>query len=219
MHAWVLGLVVGAGCGSKGTEPPPDGWSNVAPAVVQQAHPDGAGAQLLQVQEARWSFWVRVPDVGAAAGDHVLLGRGTARHDVPGPGGARLPEVLDIAHVAVVDAETAAAVLRAEAPADAVPVGTVWAERTARDGQSVRVHGSIVKASPGILGTNYYHLQDGSGDAGAGTHDVLVQSDERFAVGQRVTVRATVAADADLGMGYRYAVMLKGAVSEASKAP
>lgn len=219
MRAFVVGLVVGVGCGSKGTPPPPDGWSNVAPAVVLQAHPDGAGGQWLQVQEARWTFWARVPDVGAEAGDHVLLGKGAARHDVPGPGGARLPEVLDIAHVAVVDAETAAAVLRAEAPADAVPVGTLWAERRARDGARLRVHGSIVKASPGILGTNYYHLQDGSGDAAAGTHDILVQSDHRFAVGQRVTVEATLVADADLGMGYRYDVMLKAAVPAGVPAP
>ncbi len=97
------------------------------------------------------------------------------------------------------------------APADAVAIAHLFAERAALDGQVVLVHGAIVKASHGIVGTNWYHLQDGSGDAKAGDHDLMVQSEARFEVGQRLSLQGRVRADADLGFGYAYVVMLEDA--------
>ena len=113
--------------------------------------------------------------------------------------------------MAVVDEVTARAAVAVGAPADALPIARLFVERAALDGQTVLVHGAIVKASHGIVGTNWYHLQDGSGDATAGDHDLMVQSEARFEVGQRLSLRGRVKADADLGFGYAYVVMLEDA--------
>ncbi len=69
---------------------------------------DLGDSQLLEVQEAQWRFFAQVPDVGARPGDFVLLGKGVERYDVALPGlPGRLPSLVEISHVAVVDEETA----------------------------------------------------------------------------------------------------------------
>ena len=50
-------------------------WSSNAPTRVTQAIGRGA-TQLLRVEQGELRTWVAVPDVGAKAGDYVLLGRG-----------------------------------------------------------------------------------------------------------------------------------------------
>ena len=100
----LLGLFGLMACGlSSGTRPPPDGWANKAPTVVEQVV-EREGTQLLAVREGALQTWVEVPDVGAKVGDYVLLGRGQARLDVEIPElGQRAPEVVDIPYVQVVD--------------------------------------------------------------------------------------------------------------------
>lgn len=79
-------------------------------------------------------------------------------------------------------------------------------------GATVRVRGKVVKVNDGILGRNWLHLQDGTGDAKAGTHDLTITTQERAAVGDVVTVTGKVARDRDFGAGYKYAVIVEDAV-------
>jgi len=58
------------------------------------------------------------------------------------------------------------------------------------------------------------HLQDGSGDAAEGTHDLTVTSDAVAAVGTVVTVTGTVVIDQDFGAGYVYPVLVENATVE-----
>jgi hypothetical protein len=104
----LLGALVAVGCGCGASSgAPPEGWANAAPTTVQTVVDRGAH-QLLEVRQGALTTWVQVPAVGARVGDHVLLGRGTARANVAIPERSlRAPEVVDIDHVKVVDAETA----------------------------------------------------------------------------------------------------------------
>ena len=112
-------------------------------------------------------------------------------------------------------AHGAAAALRgksakAEGP-DAVTVAEIFSRRKELAGKTVSVRGRVVKVSLEIMGRNWVHLQDGSGDAKAGTHDLLVTTSEEARMGETVTARGTVARDKDFGSGYSYVVLLEEA--------
>jgi hypothetical protein len=93
-----------------------------------------------------------------------------------------------------------------------VTVGEIWADREQLAGSSVTVRGQVVKFNGGILGTNWIHIQDGTGDPEAGTHDVTVTSKAAASVGDIITVSGPVVVDQDFGAGYRYPVLIKDAV-------
>lgn len=169
------------------------------------------GAQLLEVRQGRLTTWVAVPAVGARVGDHVLLGQGTAREDVEIPEiGARVPQIVDIAHARVVDLETARRVSAAAAPEGAVPIGTVYAELDARADREIVVHGAVAKAT-GAVGWNWVHLRDGTGDPARGTHDLTVKTKVEVAEGRRVAFRGVLRKDVDLGFGYHYDALVEDA--------
>ncbi len=94
---------------------------------------------------------------------------------------------------------------------DARTVAEVVGGKTALKDKSVSLRGQVVKANLGIMGKNWFHLQDGSGSAGAGTNDVLVTSRDVAAVGDVVVVKGTVRTDVKLGAGYDYAVLIEDA--------
>ena len=76
-------------------------------------------------------------------------------------------------------------------------------------GKDIVVRGRVVKYMAGIMGTNWLHLQDGTG--AAGTNDRTVTSDTAVAVGDVVVVRGKVTTDKDFGAGYQYAVIVEKA--------
>jgi hypothetical protein len=94
---------------------------------------------------------------------------------------------------------------------DGFTVSRIWADRDQLAGTTVTVRGQVVKFNGGILGTNWIHIQDGTGDPEAGTHDVTVTSNATASVGDIITVTGPVVVDQDFGAGYRYPVLIKDA--------
>ncbi|MGE0814034.1 MAG: nucleotide-binding protein [Vicinamibacterales bacterium] len=90
-------------------------------------------------------------------------------------------------------------------------VAQVWQQRASLSGKPIVVRGKVVKANYEIMGTNWYHVQDGSGALDAGTHDLTVTSPDRVGVGDVVTVSGPVSLDKDFGAGYAYDVIVEGA--------
>lgn len=98
----------------------------------------------------------------------------------------------------------------AKAPgANGRSVAEVYAGKAKLKDKPVTLHVQVVKASFGILGKNWFHVQDGSGTAG--TDDLLVTSTDKAAVGDVLTVQGTVRTDVKVGSGYDYAVMVENA--------
>ncbi len=95
--------------------------------------------------------------------------------------------------------------------AEARTVAEVHAQKGALKGKAVSIRGKVVKYNGGILGKNWLHLQDGSGDAKSGTHDIAITTKNELAKGQTVTLRGVLATDKDFGSGYSYAVILEDA--------
>jgi hypothetical protein len=94
---------------------------------------------------------------------------------------------------------------------DGRTVAEVVANRAALKDKTVTIRGQVVKVNSGILGKNWVHLQDGSGSATGGTHDILVTTLDTAAVGDVVNARGTVRTDVSIGQGYAYAVLVDNA--------
>jgi len=99
--------------------------------------------------------------------------------------------------------------------ADAYTVAETYDKAGKLDKKTVVVRGKVVKVSKGIMGKNWAHLRDGSGDAGKGTNNLVVTTQDVPKVGDVVTAKGTLYKDKDFGAGYKYQVI----VEEASLQP
>lgn len=164
-------------------------------------------SQTLKRTFARIYFGSTDPNAGAgtsgAAG--VPGGDPTAGAAMPGVGAMGespgTPAAVD-AHVG--------AVARA-AGQGAHTVGELFAQQQTLAGTSVSVRGVVVKYNAGVMGKNWIHLQDGSGSAAKGTHDLTVISNDATGVGDTVTITGTVRLNKDFGAGYVYPLVVDGA--------
>jgi RecJ-like exonuclease len=94
-------------------------------------------------------------------------------------------------------------------------VAALHQEKAALAGQTVQVKGKVVKVNNGIMGRNFLHVQDGTGDAN--TNDLTVTSKQTAAVGDQVTVTGRVVVDRDFGSGYSYPLLVEEASISAAK--
>ena len=95
--------------------------------------------------------------------------------------------------------------------AEARTVAETWAQKGALKEKTVTIRGQVVRYNPGVMGKNWLHLQDGSGDAAKGTHDITVTSQDTVTKGDVVTIKGTVHLDKDFGAGYTYALIVEEA--------
>jgi hypothetical protein len=79
------------------------------------------------------------------------------------------------------------------------------------NGQEVMVRGLVMKVSASIMGRNWIHLQDGSGDTAKSNHNLVVSSESLPEKGEVVTVTGVFRANKDIGAGYKYAAMVEDA--------
>ncbi len=88
-------------------------------------------------------------------------------------------------------------------------IAELYARRAVLKDKRVSVRGKVVKATDGVLGKNWLHLQDGTGSGPTG--DLAVTSDSTAKVGDVVVVTGMMHLDRDLGSGYRYDILLEDA--------
>lgn len=95
--------------------------------------------------------------------------------------------------------------------ADAKNIAETWSAKDELNGKTVTIRGVVVKYNPQVMGKNWLHLQDGSGDADKGTNDITVVTMDDVAKGSTITIRGTVKTAQDFGAGYKYAVIIEDA--------
>ena len=88
-------------------------------------------------------------------------------------------------------------------------VGDIHAKKAELNGKPVKVRGKVVKFSPQIMGKNWIHIQDGTGDAGA--NDLTVTTGVSANTGDTVLISGTLTLDKDFGYGYAYDVIVEDA--------
>ncbi|HYQ70597.1 MAG TPA: DNA-binding protein [Gammaproteobacteria bacterium] len=84
-------------------------------------------------------------------------------------------------------------------------VEEILEQRSTLGGNTVKVHGRVVKFTPDIMGTNWMHIQDGT------TGDLAVTTDALANTGDVVMVEGILSVDKDFGAGYMYPAIIEQA--------
>lgn len=88
-------------------------------------------------------------------------------------------------------------------------IADLYARKDQLRDKSVSVRGKVVKATNGVMGRNWLHLRDGTGEGPAS--DLAVASEDSAQVGDTVVASGKVHLDRDLGAGYHYDLLLEDA--------
>ena len=94
---------------------------------------------------------------------------------------------------------------------DGYQVVDIFTSAADLNGKTVKVRGKVVKVSPNIMGSNWLHIQDGSGDPMHNTHDLVVTSEQLAKEGDVIVVEGVMAAKKDFGAGYFYEAIIEQA--------
>ena len=97
----------------------------------------------------------------------------------------------------------------ASAQANLKTVAVLNKDKTALVGKTVSAQGKVVKVNNGIMGRNFVHVQDGTGDANS--NNLIVTSKDTANVGESVSVTGVVVLDRDFGGGYSYPLLIEDA--------
>jgi hypothetical protein len=89
--------------------------------------------------------------------------------------------------------------------------------RDSLEGQLVTVRGRVVKFTMKILGRNWIHIQDGTGEEGA--NDLTVTTKAEVDVGDLILVTGTLSLNKDFGAGYVYPLIVEQASVTIEKHP
>jgi hypothetical protein len=190
---------------------------------------ESGGYTYVQVDTGDKRVWAAAPKFRVAVGDTVTVPAGMP---MAGYHSKTLNRTFDLVYfvpyVSVKGAEgSAGALSSAHAPVEVVEepvqvdfagiekppggknVSELFKEKTGLKGKEVLVRGKVVKFTAGIMGKNWIHLQDGTGEKG--TNDLTITTDSDAQVGDIVLIRGTVSTDKDFGFGYRYELIIEDA--------
>ncbi|HEX6313246.1 MAG TPA: hypothetical protein VFZ73_00240 [Gemmatimonadaceae bacterium] len=202
--------------------------SDALTGTVLEQHPAGSYVYL-RLKTTSGETWAAVSAAPIKTGSQVTIGSATLMKNFEAPSLKRtFPEIWfgEVApsgmamsasganpHATVAASTGDIDVGRVEKAtgADARTVAETWSERTALNGKTVTIRGVVVKVNENVMGKNWIHIRDGSGDASQGTNDLTVTSLDKVAVGETVTITGTVRTNRDVGAGYSYAVLVEEA--------
>ena len=94
-------------------------------------------------------------------------------------------------------------------------IATLNQNKATLAGKTISVQGKVVKVNNGIMGKNFVHVQDGTGDANS--NNLIVSSNQTANVGDQVTISGVVVVDRDFGSGYTYPLLIEEASIAAKK--
>ena len=122
--------------------------------------------------------------------------------------------IVVLSLTAVLSAGTINNVLSAEvdkfaAAQDTIKVEEVFAKKDVLNGRKITVKGEVVKFNSGIMGKNWVHIKDGSGNPG--TNDLTATTQDTVKIGDKVIVTGTLAVGKDFGAGYIYDAIIEDA--------
>lgn len=89
---------------------------------------------------------------------------------------------------------------------DGKTVAQIYEQKDQLKGQTVKVKGQVVKYNPHIMGRNWVHIQDGTGNNN--DFDLMITTPDSVKMGDVIVVEGTVEINQDFGAGYSYQVML-----------
>ena len=234
-------LPVAAPKAPQTTAPPvaPSHGANAAAATASGEAPhvgkalevlEGGGYTYVKLGVGTAEVWIAGPKTAVKVGDAVTAPKGSPMTNFSSPTLNRTFPTIDFVRAIQVGTvappaaqpagnEHAGAVsvdqtvgLQVEKAEGGHTVAELWANKDALVGKDVIVRAKVVKYTPGILNTNFMHIQDGTGDLVKKTHDLTVTTQATVRVGDVVVLRGKLAVNKDFGMGYTYPVLLEEAL-------
>ena len=194
---------------------------------------DAAGYTYVQVETASETFWAAAPQFAVEVGDDVVVPEGMPMPNYHSKTLDRTFEMVYFVPSILVGGEQAATAeampaghppmdggATAAQPADVdlsgvtkaeggQTIAEVFAQKADLSGKPVTVRGKVVKFSPEIMGKNWIHIQDGTGEAGS--NDLTVTTSASAQRGDTVTITGTLTLDKDFGYGYKYDLIVEDA--------
>ncbi len=215
----------------------PASQSGTSGTVVETMN--AAGYTYVQVDSGTEKIWAAAPEFSVNVGDQVVVPEGMAMHNyhsqtldrdfpvvyfvdsvlnasspMPGavdPANTQMPE----GHPPISGTPSApemgielSGITKAEG---GMTVGEIYSGKADLSGKTVALRGKVAKYSPQIMGTNWIHLQDGTGDQAAGTHDLTLTSNVQVKVGDTIVASGPLTLDKDFGYGYQYNLIMENA--------
>lgn len=119
--------------------------------------------------------------------------------------------ILSIAFVGFIGAIGLASFSAGAADAKVQTVAALNQNKATLAGKTISAQGKVVKVNNGIMGRNFVHVQDGTGDAATATNNLIATSKQTAAVGDQVTISGVVAVNRDFGAGYSYPLLIEEA--------
>lgn len=190
---------------------------------------NSGGYTYVRLKEGKSSVWVAVPPMKVKVGQRLTLEAGMEMRDFFSKTLKRTFPVLFLSngpmseaagsanpHQQVAEAHSSKAMppetdIKIEKAAGGVTVEELYRRNKELDGKQVLVRGKVVRISPKIMGRNWIHLQDGTGDQGKGTHDLTLTMPDIPVIGEVVVIKGAARKDKDFGSGYRYSIIVEDA--------
>ncbi len=213
---------------------PHSGFNGASGTVTETMN--AAGYTYVQVDTGSEKIWAAAPQFSVNTGDNVIIPAGMAMTNYHSQSLNRdfpvvyfVEAVLNASNPADESADSATVQLPPGHPplnGQTAPqfdlgnivkadggqtIAEIYSQKEQYAGNNVMVRGKVVKFSPQIMGTNWLHIQDGSGSQENGTNDLTVTSDTQVKVGDMVVIKGQLTADKDFGFGYKYSLIVEGA--------
>lgn len=90
-----------------------------------------------------------------------------------------------------------------------ISIGELFFNKNSYANKVVRIKGQVTKVNRAIMGKNWVHLQDGTGESGS--DDLIITTQDNVAFGDVVIFEGTIALNRDFGPGYSYEVIMEDA--------
>lgn len=196
---------------------------------------NAAGYTYVQVDDGQKKIWAAAPEFSVAVGDEVIVPDGMPMNNYHSKSLDRdFDVVYFVDSILNPNAPAAAATgealpeghpntkVEAAAPTDVDLSGITKADggktvaeinsgKTELSGKEVTLRGKVVKYNAQIMGKNWLHIQDGSGDAADGSNDITITTSTEAKVGDTVLASGVITLDKDYGYGYKYALIIEDA--------
>jgi hypothetical protein len=93
--------------------------------------------------------------------------------------------------------------------AGSVSIAQLYADKAKYSGKVIKIKGQVVKINEQVMGKNWIHIQDGSGDTG--NFDLAVTTLDGMKMDDVVTFEGTITLNKDFGAGYFYEIIMEDA--------
>lgn len=188
--------------------------------VVVEEKTDASNYSYLKVKENGNSFWIAVSRMDIKVGESVIFSRSMEMKNFKSEALNKTFESilfvddarksgsegeLQSTHQNVATGKDGS--IKLEPVKGGYTIEQIYGQTSSLVSKTVKVRGKVVKVNENIMGTNWVHIQDGTGKDG--THDLLVTTDQTVKVGSTIIAEGKVIKDKDFGAGYFYNVLLE----------